>query len=75
MEIVGVAFIFGFLMWRVDRQERAELFPPQPCGYCPMSIHFDHGDRRWIHDNGKQYLPLPRVASMDHPALPGTRAP
>lgn len=70
MEIIAIFVAVGLIGYMTERNQRANVFPDQQCGYCPRLIHFDFKSSVWLHDNGVQYLPVPGTDHLEHPALP-----
>jgi hypothetical protein len=70
MSVLGVAVFIGILLAIAERRERNELFRDQPCGYCPMNMHWDRRKHHWVHENGEQFARTPRTQTAVHRAVP-----
>lgn len=55
MDIIGIAFIFGFMVWLWERHQKQRLFGDRACRECGERIRWRA--HRWEHMDGHQWHP------------------
>lgn len=68
MDIIGIAFGVGLLIWWAERRDHRRAFPEQPCRYCSQLVHLERGE--WFHEDGTAFGQWPQLDYETFPDLP-----